>query len=304
MRSRVRWLVVAAGVAGLTLTVAGFGASAPAGSAIAPGAILDQSNPYRPPACMFRGWSPAIATSWYAQSFTAGITGTLTDVVLPLWGNTTPITVAISPVDGSGQPLVATPLASASLAFSPVATPTDLAVSFPDPAQVEAGKQYAIVLSAPNDADPSPEGTFVGWAADDGSSVRDPNGTPCADGAYAPGRAWGLDFGTVANGAGADSDAFFQTYVLAASPPVRRVSVSVKIKGAGRVTGGGFNCPARCKETIAAGTRLTLRETPARGYRFAGWGAACRGLGVCTLRPTAAVKVTATFRKRSSRPSR
>jgi hypothetical protein len=124
---------------------------------------------------------------------------------------------------------------------------------------------------------------------------------PCADGAYAAGRAWGLDTGTVANTAGADSDAFFKTYVLAA----RKVaSVSVKIKGKGRVIGSGISCPARCETTIAAGTKLTLRATPARGYRFAGWGAACRGLGACTLRPTAAVEVTATFRKRSSRPSR
>jgi Divergent InlB B-repeat domain len=293
------------GVAGLALALAWSAASAPTASVIAPGATLDQSNPYRPPVCVFKGWRGPYPTSWYAQTFTAGRTGTLTDVVLSLWGNTTPITVAIAPVDANGQPLVATPLASTSSAFPPVSTPTNISISFSAPAQVEAGKQYAIVLSAPNENAPNSneDGIFVAWAADDGSSVKDPNGTPCADGAYAAGRAWGLDTGSVPNVVGADSDLFFQTYVLApppvTPPPARRVSVSLTVKGRGRVIGGGISCPARCKATITAGAKLTLRATPARGYRFSGWGGACTGLHACTLHPQAAVKVSATFRRRT-----
>jgi hypothetical protein len=280
------------------------GLSTPTASAIAPGATLDQSNPYRPSACAFRGWRPEYATSWVAQTFTSGVTGTLTDVVLPLWGNTTPITVAIAPVDGNGQPLVATPLASTSLPFSPTTTPTDTAVSFSAPAQVEAGKQYAIVLSAPNENGTVDDGgIFIGWAADDGSSVKDHNGVPCADGAYAAGSVWWLDTGA-SRSTSADSDSFFQTYVLATPPPLPppvSLRATVAVKGKGRVTGAGISCPARCQTTIASGGKLTLRASSARGYRFAGWSGACTGLHVfCTLHPKTAVKVVATFRKRHS----
>lgn len=305
MRTRARYALlisltlVAAAVAAYGAGASVGGLSAPTASAIAPGATLDQSNPYRPSACVFRGWEPAYPTSWYAQTFTSGVTGTLTDVVLPLWGDTTPITVAIAPVDGNGQPLVAAPLASTSLAFSPITTPTDTAVFFSAPAQVEAGKQYAIVLSAPNQNVNNSGG--VAWAADDGSSQKDYNGVPCADGAYSAGRAWGLDTGPIAKDAGADSDLFFQTYTLATPPPPRPLRVTVAVKGKGRVTGAGISCPARCQTTIAPGGKLTLRASAARGYRFAGWSGACTGLHVsCTLHPKTAVKVVATFRKRHS----
>jgi streptogramin lyase len=76
------------------------------------------------------------------------------------------------------------------------------------------------------------------------------------------------------------------------------VIVTTTVKGKGRVTGGGISCPGRCEVTIASGTRLTLRASAARGYRFAGWSGKCRGLHACTLHPKAAVKITATFRRR------
>ena len=76
--------------------------------------------------------------------------------------------------------------------------------------------------------------------------------------------------------------------------------VTVSVKGKGRVIGRGISCPRRCKVTIASEATLTLRASAAHGYRFAGWGGACRGLHTCTLHPKAAVKVTATFRKRHS----
>ena len=76
--------------------------------------------------------------------------------------------------------------------------------------------------------------------------------------------------------------------------------MTVTVKGKGRVTGGGISCPARCKAPIASGAKLTLRASAARGYRFAGWSGACRGVHACTLHPKAAVKITAIFRKRHS----
>jgi len=299
MRTRARYTLmisltlVAAAVAAYGAGASVGGLSAPTASAIAPGATLDQSTPSRPSACAFHGWAPDYPTEWLAQTFTTGVTGTLTDVVLPLkvmstTETNTQISVAIAPVDGNGQPVVATPLASTSVSptTTTTATFTDVAVSFSAPAKVEAGKQYAIALNAPNGS--------IAWAADLGSSVKDPTGTPCADGAYSAGRAWG-------GGAGADSDFFFQTYTLATPPPPRPLRVTVAVKGKGRVTGAGISCRARCQTTIASGGKLTLRASAARGYRFAGWSGACAGLHVsCTLRPRTAVKVVATFRKRHS----
>ena len=78
----------------------------------------------------------------------------------------------------------------------------------------------------------------------------------------------------------------------------QKVSVSVAVKGKGRVTGSGISCPGTCKTMLKSGSKFTLRATPASGYRFAGWSGACTGLHACTLRPKVAVKVTATFRKR------
>jgi streptogramin lyase len=88
--------------------------------------------------------------------------------------------------------------------------------------------------------------------------------------------------------------------VVHATAPTPEVSVTVTVKGKGRITGGGISCPARCKATIASGTNLTLRARTARGYRFAVWSGACAGPQACTLHPRAAVKVTAIFHKRHS----
>ena len=79
-----------------------------------------------------------------------------------------------------------------------------------------------------------------------------------------------------------------------------RVSVTVTIWGEGRVTGGGISCAGRCKATIPLGATLTLRASPIRGYRFAGWSGACKGIRACTLHPRSAVSLTATFRKRTT----
>jgi hypothetical protein len=78
------------------------------------------------------------------------------------------------------------------------------------------------------------------------------------------------------------------------------VTVTVTVKGKGRVTGGGISCPARCKATIAFRATLTLRASAARGNRFAGWSGGCTGLHACTIHPVGAVRVSATFRKRGT----
>jgi hypothetical protein len=83
-----------------------------------------------------------------------------------------------------------------------------------------------------------------------------------------------------------------------AKPAAHNVRVSVTVKGSGRVTGDGMRCPKTCAVTLASGKELSLRAIPASGYRFAGWGGSCKGLGACTLHPKAAVKITASFQRK------
>ncbi len=105
---------------------------------------------------------------------------------------------------------------------------------------------------------------------------------------------------TLALAAAATVTATFSPPAATAPPPPTRITVNVAVRGKGRVSGGGISCPARCTTTFASGAKLTLRASPSRGYRFAGWSGACKGLHACTLHPKAAIKVTATFRKAHS----
>jgi hypothetical protein len=284
--TRMRWIarLVKIGLA-LSLIPA---ASALALGSIAPNAAVDQSNPPRAIPCRYTGWAPDFADSWAAQTFTAAVTGYLSDVVLPLNGTITQITVAIAPVDAAGAPVVASPLAATTTPFTPVKTFGDVEVSFATPAKVESGKQYAIVLSAPNQN--FYEGRYVVWNYDAGSSLRDPNGTPCADGAYAGGRAWGM--GIEIPGPG--SDFFFRTYVV----PVKHVSVQKSGAGGGTVQDdtGTLSCGAACSADFRFGQTVVLTATPDAKSTFAGWSGACSGgAQTCSITVGADASVTASF---------
>src|SRR5689334_12564625 len=100
----------AAAAVALAVTVAA--GSAPLRASTAPGAVPDQGYPLHPAGCQFAGWAPDDSTSIAAQTFTAGITGALTDVVIPLRGPNQNITVAIAGVDAAGMPISGTPLAT------------------------------------------------------------------------------------------------------------------------------------------------------------------------------------------------
>jgi hypothetical protein len=72
------------------------------------------------------------------------------------------------------------------------------------------------------------------------------------------------------------------------------IPVKVATSGKGKVT-----CAPRCSLTFRAGTSLTLRAVPAKGWRFARWSGGCiGGRLVCTPRTDFALTVRATFRKR------
>jgi len=90
---------------------------------------------------------------WLAQTFTAGISGSLTDVRINLFeqviftGPPTAILVDLVPVTGGGVPNSSTTLATATIAAGTVTTvAADYDVTFSSPYTVTAGTQYALVF--------------------------------------------------------------------------------------------------------------------------------------------------------------
>jgi len=74
-----------------------------------------------------------------------------------------------------------------------------------------------------------------------------------------------------------------------------RVPVALTRTGKGAVT-----CVPRCGTTFAAGSRLTLRAVPAKGWRFASWTGDCATVRIATCRPKTDfhIRARAIFRKR------
>jgi List-Bact-rpt repeat protein len=286
-RSRLR-LVIALGASLLPLAAA----AAYAESALAPGAVADQSNAARSSPCRFTGWVPDDASSWAAQTFTAGTTGLLTDVVLLARGTVPSITVAITPLDPAGAPAVGNNLASVTLPFPSPPTYSEIPVSFTTPAKVERGTQYAIVLSS---ATATPEGAFfVAWQSDVGATLTDRNGTQCQSGVYEGGRAWGKGV----DPPGADSDFFFTTYVV----PTHRLTVQKSGAGAGTVNDGSgtITCGATCAADFKSGDAVTLTAVPDARSIFSGWsGGGCSGAApTCSLTVGSDATVTAMFTRK------
>jgi len=268
------------GAIGLALAFVGSGTSGASVEFVSPGATLDQNNPSRASACRYTGSAPDAPTDWAAQTFTAGVSGSLSEVVVRVKVLTALISVTIVPVGGGGEPVVATPLASTSPALPATTTYLDVEASFPTPARVEAGRQYAIVVS-------SPTGGWA-WQGDVGSSVTDPWGTRCADGGYPGGRAWPV---------GADADFFFQTYVV----PARHVTVDKIGTGIGSVrdSTGVIDCGATCSGEFLQAQTVTLTATPGAGSTFSSWsGSGCTGTApTCSVAVNSDISVTAKFSK-------
>jgi Divergent InlB B-repeat domain len=287
-RAAIMQLLVALGASVLLLAVT----AAHADSALAPGAVADQSNPERTSPCRFTGWEPDDSSSWAAQTFTAGTSGLLTDAVLRVRGNVSSITVAITSVDAAGAPAVDSNLASVTVPFPATAGHSDFPLSFTTPAKVEAGKQYAIVLSSSSaTADGS---VFIAWESDIGASFTDRNGTQCQSGVYPGGRAWGKG----SEPPGGDSDFFFTTYVVA----THHVTVQPGGAGAGRISDGSgtIACGDKCAADFKNGEVVTLTAVPDARSVFAGWsGGGCSGTAsTCSLTVTADTTVTAKFSRK------
>ena len=84
--------------------------------------------------------------------------------------------------------------------------------------------------------------------------------------------------------------------------------LTVKVKGQGHVTGDGsepvIDCPPSCEESNEGSFTETLTEHPAPGWKFDGWGGACRGHDEqCTVFVDGDTKVTATFVPEPGQPA-
>ena len=284
VRDHVPWICALISVLGLALAIVGSGIAGTTASTVSPGVVLDQNNPSRASACRYTGWTPDDANGWAAQTFTAGVSGRLTDVVVWVRISSPQIGVAIVPVDAAGRPVIATPLASTTLAAAPSTTYVDVEIHFATPARLEAGKQYAIVLSSSTGG----AGAWV-WKADLGFSTIDPNGTRCADGVYGGGRLW-----VSSAPIGSDADFFFQTFVL----PARHVTVTKVGSGTGLVQDSThvLDCGPSCSGEFFQGETVTLTATPAAGSIFTGWSGGCAGTRpTCSLPVSGDVSVTAAF---------
>jgi hypothetical protein len=191
--------------------------------AIAPGALLDQSQTrivYIPPATIPDGIYLSSGMPTLGQTFTAGITGRLTDVVVLLMnfdpdGGSPPsgpfraeITATARGYPDQSQVLAATAF---SLAPAPPYVMSEVDLSFANPAQVAAGSQYAVLITGPHSS--SPKGLLWAYDHDRSAAAGNPNpGNP-----YPGGFAWALD---------PSADFYFQTYVLPwAGPPAPALPV-------------------------------------------------------------------------------
>jgi hypothetical protein len=76
-----------------------------------------------------------------------------------------------------------------------------------------------------------------------------------------------------------------------------RFRLTVAVAGGGRVNGAGAACAlARCVRNVTSHRGLTLRATPAKGWRLRGWSGACRGAKpTCRVPMTQASSVRARF---------
>ncbi len=292
MKRRIAAILALTGMAAVVVAAASLAASGR--KQTVPGAVLDQSNPQRPPACLYVGWALDDGNSYAAQTFTAGMNGQLTDVVLPALGGIGGFSLSLTPVFPTGLPDIDHPIATANTTFAPVTRPypspyPEVDVTFSTKPVLKAGTQYGLVMSNPSaNGLANDSSKLLVWAGDLSSQTVDRNSHPCADGAYGGGRGWakGTDLPQE------NSDFFFSTYMI----PLKRVTVSKTGSGVGIVSGTGIDCGTGCTTDLAANSQVSLTATPNPGSVFTGWSGACSGATrTCSFPLTADATVTASF---------
>lgn len=111
-------------------------------------------------------------------------------------------------------------------------------------------------------------------------------------GATAPGKRF-VRWSGACSGAG--DCALDLTAPAAATAIFGPTTITTRLSTAGR---GHIECSPRCTKAFPAGTHLTLRALPAKGWRFIAWSGACKGKRVtCSPSTNASLVVKATFGK-------
>ena len=88
------------------------------------------------------------------------------------------------------------------------------------------------------------------------------------------------------------------TAVTAVFAPAR-FRLAVSVAGRGSVAGAGVSCSRSCAREVLSHRPVTLRATPAKGWRLRGWSGACHGsTATCAVPMTKATAVRATFVRR------
>jgi len=87
----------------------------------------------------------------------------------------------------------------------------------------------------------------------------------------------------------------------------RTLTVAKAGSGQGTVTSANLaaiDCGNTCSAELEAGSKVTLKATPAQGSTFAGWsGGGCSGTGACKVTMSEAKSITASFAKPAPGPS-
>jgi hypothetical protein len=141
-----------------------------------------------------------------AQTFTAGVTGTLAGVAIDVISSSTssfPLHVAIRTVTARGMP---SPMILGETTLGSGSAPISLLITFPQTITIIAGDQYAIVVNLEGAPPPGPGKSLGIWSGASGDTY--------------PG---GKSFASVSDGIlwseVADGDLHFQTYVILMTPP-------------------------------------------------------------------------------------
>ena len=69
-------------------------------------------------------------------------------------------------------------------------------------------------------------------------------------------------------------------------PPTNyHLSVTAPAAGTGTIVSSpsGINCPGSCSANFVSGATVSLTETAAATYIFAGWSGSCSGTGACSV---------------------